>query len=312
MGWVLDHSPAEGAERLVLLSLANHAGPSPVDGAWESYPGVETIQKEANLRRVRTVQEVLARLIAGGHIDRIVNGAPDERIRGNRRPNLYRILVSAGRGFAETPDPTSRGAVRQGKNGKDPAIRGDAARHPSDDLGVPSHDIQGCRLTTSRGAVSQHLGVPPNGTQTVSEPSVEPSVEPKTVAAVPATAPVLALVEPLPADPHGPAPQTTWDLFWQRYPRKTREADARKAWRSLIAAGAPDTEILAGLDRWAAHWTAAATGEQYIPHPATWLTKRDWTEPTPSLRRGPGAAATDRKTDRLRSVLTDFVAGDTA
>lgn len=328
MGWVLDHSPAEGAERLVLLSLANHAGPSPVDGAWESYPGVETIQKEANLRRVRTVQEVLARLIAGGHIQRIVNGAPDERIRSNRRPNLYRILVSAGRGFVAADDkdpvkesddePAPRGAAgRHGTNGSEAAVSGAAARHPSDDLGVPSHDNQGCRLTTSRGAVSQRPGVPPDGTQTVSEPSVEPSVEPKTVIAVPATARPLTLVaddvaQP-PVEAGGLPPQTTWELFWQRWPRKTHKAEARDAWRKLIGAGVSDTEILAGLDRWLAYWQADATEERHIRYPARWLTTRAWAETPPALARSAGTApGADRKTDRLRSVLTDFVAQETS
>lgn len=311
MSWVLDHSTAEGTERLVLLSLANHAGPSPVDGAWESYPGVETIQKEANLQRLRTVQEVLNRLIASGHIERIVNGAPDSRIQRNRRPNLYRILVARGRGFGAASngkgtdkDPDTTGAAAQHP------YSGAVAQHPNGDLGVPSDDIQGCRDASSRGAVSRHTGVPPHGTQTVNEPSVEPSVEPKTVVAVPATAPALALVEPPPIEPGGPAPQTLWDLFWQRYPRKTHRADAVKAWRRLIGSGVRDIDILAGLDRWVAYWQAAGTREQFIKHPANWLDKRDFNEPTPALdNRRPGG---DRKTDQLRSVLTDFVNGETA
>lgn len=96
MGWVLDHSPAKGTDRLVLLSIANHAGKSPVDGAWEAWPGIETIQREAALDRQRTVNDALARLTSNEDVERVVNGAPDERIRKDRRPNLYRILLKNG------------------------------------------------------------------------------------------------------------------------------------------------------------------------------------------------------------------------
>ena len=256
MGWVLDHSPTEGTERLVLLSLANHAGASPVDGAWESYPGVATIQKEANLRRERTVQEVLSRLVAGGHLERVVNGAPDDRIRKDRRPNLYRILVERGVGFAaapvdplEEPDSPSRGAATRHPE------RGAAERHPAEN-GVPSDDNTGCRVTTQRGAVSRRNGVPSDGTQTVNEPSVEPSEEPKDFVTVPATTRSLALVvdaaEPLPTEPGAAFELTTWDRFWNRWPRKTHKTEAKKAWTALIGRGVSDLEILASLERWLA------------------------------------------------------------
>lgn len=139
MSWVLDHSDAEGTDRLVLLSLANHAGQAPKGGAWESWPGVATIQREANLRRTRTVQESLARLEGEGVIVRVINGAPDNRIRYDRRPNLYRIVIPDGVPSSVTPHGH----------------------------GVPSH--------AERGAVSRHHGVPSDGTQTVIEPSVEPN-----------------------------------------------------------------------------------------------------------------------------------------
>lgn len=307
ISWVLDHSPAEGTERLVLLSLANHAGASPVDGAWESYPGIETIRKEANLRRERTVQEVLARLAADGHIERIVNGAPDKRIRANRRPNLYRIVVARGIGFSPDKPPAGKGPD------KDPDTRGAAPRHPNRDdasqhpneLGVPPHAV--------RGAASRHLGVPPDGTQTVIEPSMEPSVKTKTGIAVPAT--TLALVpmpENFPAEPGAAAPQTPVDLFWERYPRKTHKTEALKTWRSLIGAGARDVEIIEGLDRWNGYWQLAATPEQFIPHPANWLRRRSWEEPTPATQGTAAPNGGGRKDQQLKSVLSNFVAGEPA
>lgn len=138
IGWVLDFSPTRGTDRLVLIALANHAGKSPVDGAWESYPGVDTIAREANVSRLRTVQEALARLEAEGHIQRIINGAPDLRIRPDRRPNLYRILIHQ---------------------------RGDGSRHPELSTGV----TDGGTPQISRGAASRQNGVPHRDTNGVTD-----------------------------------------------------------------------------------------------------------------------------------------------
>lgn len=103
LGWVLDHSPTKGSDRLVLLSIANHAGTSPVDGAWEAWPGTATLQREARLDRERTVKDALARLVEAGAIERVVNGAPDDRVRKDRRTNLYRIQLDNGVTCDDTP-----------------------------------------------------------------------------------------------------------------------------------------------------------------------------------------------------------------
>ncbi len=132
LGWVLDHSPTTGSGRLVLVSLANHAGSSPVDGAWESWPGVERIRREAGLRRHRTVQEAIADLEASGHVERVLNGAPDFRIRADRRPNLYRVLLASG---------VSCGGTSCQWCSTTP--RGDAIRTN----GVPDSRDTGCRKT---------------------------------------------------------------------------------------------------------------------------------------------------------------------
>lgn len=118
LSWVLDHSPAKGSDRLVLVSIANHAGKSPVDGAWEAWPGVALIQREAGLDRTRTVQDALSRLVAAGALERRINAAPDLRIPGDRRPNLYRILTTNGVPCGDTrcawcgvPPDAGRGAA---------------------------------------------------------------------------------------------------------------------------------------------------------------------------------------------------------
>lgn len=101
LSWVITHSPTKGTDRLVLLSIANHASTGD-DGEWEAYPGVALIQREANVDRLRTAQDALTRLVTAGAITRELNAAPDQRIPRDRRPNLYRILRSHGVSCGDT------------------------------------------------------------------------------------------------------------------------------------------------------------------------------------------------------------------
>ncbi len=143
MAWVLDHSPAKGTDRLVLLSIANHADKSPSDGAWEAWPGIATIQREAALDRTRTVNDALSRLIEAGHLERIINGAPDQRIRADHRPNLYRVLLSNG---------VPCGDTRCGCHGVTPDDERDDVPRPD---GVTPDDITGCRETSSEPSLNR-------------------------------------------------------------------------------------------------------------------------------------------------------------
>lgn len=160
VGWVLEHSDTRMADRLVLLAIANHAGTSPVDGAWEAWPGVDLIAAEARLAP-RIVQVALARLEADGVLERVVNGAPDDRIRGGYRPNLYRI-VTTPRGEApvhpSAPDPGDDdppGGVHASDTPDVP--RGVAAER----AGVSSDDIEGCRPTTPKPSVEPSMNQTP-------------------------------------------------------------------------------------------------------------------------------------------------------
>lgn len=130
LGWVLDSSPTSGTDRLVLISIANHAHKAPVNGAWEAWPGVALIQKEAGLDRKRTVIDSLSRLVAMGALERVINGAPDMRIPTGKRPNLYRILLSHGVTRDDTPDLHSGVAAALG--------------------GVSLGDEEGCREATPK------------------------------------------------------------------------------------------------------------------------------------------------------------------
>jgi hypothetical protein len=108
VAWVLEHErTTTGAERLVLLALANHAG---ADG--EAWPSVETIMAEANLARRRSVTDALTALARKGLIERVVNGAPDSRIPTDRRPNLYRLA-----GVSRNVTPLPLRGVESRRNG---------------------------------------------------------------------------------------------------------------------------------------------------------------------------------------------------
>lgn len=88
LAWVLDHSRAENTARLVLMSLANHAG---VDGG-NAYPSVATIARQARCGE-STVRKALETLQVLGELEETGTGpkgtrcfhikmevaAPDER-----------------------------------------------------------------------------------------------------------------------------------------------------------------------------------------------------------------------------------------
>lgn len=78
-------SEVQGLDRLVLLSLANHA-----NDVGECWPSVATICREVAAHD-KSVRRALGRLAKGGWIERFTNAAPDLRIPGNKRPNLYRL-----------------------------------------------------------------------------------------------------------------------------------------------------------------------------------------------------------------------------
>jgi hypothetical protein len=178
VAWVFEHSDTRLAERLVLLSIANHARfHCPVcnddhgerdrrckrcgaPGLWEAYPGVKRLSDEARLAP-RVVQSCLARLEATHVLERVINGAPDARKHGGHRTNLYRIHPWA-RGEApvhpSTPDlgdDSPPGGVHASDTPDGP--RGVAPER----AGVSSDDIEGCRPTTPKPSVEPSMNQTP-------------------------------------------------------------------------------------------------------------------------------------------------------
>jgi hypothetical protein len=141
MACVLHHSRASGTDKVVLLGIANHDGDG---GAW---PAIATLARYANVTE-RAVQAAVARLIEMGEVEVVHQEGGDRRLRNDRRPNLYRVLVSC-------PDSCD---------------------------GSPQHRVQptsprdgnGVKASAPRGEVQRAHGVKP----TSPEPSIEPSGTP--------------------------------------------------------------------------------------------------------------------------------------
>lgn len=119
MAWVMEQeSTTTGTDRLVLLSLANHA-----NDHYECWPGIETIMREAGIVRRQTVKTSLGRLEARGLLRRDINACPDVRIPRDRRPNLYVLAVQTG-----AREPLARGHASRSDGGTLPV--GTGARFP--------------------------------------------------------------------------------------------------------------------------------------------------------------------------------------
>lgn len=180
LSWVFEHCPADvpPQPRLVLMSVANHAGPR----GENSYPSVATIARETGMNP-RQVQRWTAWLVDQGLLAVKVQGAGDARIRADRRPNQYTIVPLAHGVTPTTPrDGMAGEELEQAPHDRsDPATTGPdrPSTAPVEDLpdgvsSAPPRTATGCHprsdgvsLKAPRGGVS--------ATQTVIEPKTEPS-----------------------------------------------------------------------------------------------------------------------------------------
>lgn len=96
---------------------------------------------------------------------------------------------------------------------------------------------------------------------------------------------------------------TTFDQFWDVYPRKRGKGAAQKAWQKLNPDAAVCRMITFGLAWQVKEWESK--DPQFIPHPATWLNQRRWEDapeqpaaPQPSAKVRGIAAWLDEKRNR--------------
>jgi hypothetical protein len=72
--------------------------------------------------------------------------------------------------------------------------------------------------------------------------------------------------------------------FWESYPRKVNEDDARAAFGKAIKAGAEIEAVVARAASYAVERAAAVSSgdnPKWTLYPATWLKKRKWKDPPP-------------------------------
>ena len=139
MAWVLEHSEADGHDRLVLLAIANHAN---ADGA-AAWPSVTRIAAEARVDRA-TVYRALHRLVEIGELEITPGG-------GRGVTNQYRLIqsppatesesetVAAGDKTVAPCDKTVAASTQNGRssatqnrpNRPEPSRAGARATHPT-------------------------------------------------------------------------------------------------------------------------------------------------------------------------------------
>lgn len=152
MSWVLEHSMAEGNDRLVLLSIANHAS----SAGHEAFPSRSTIAREARCSE-STVKRSIRALAELGELAYILAGAPlggPMGVIGNRRPNLYWLPAMPGCP-GHDPEP-GQVVIAQGvqveppepvDNSPDGSGQGGQVEPPGDFRGFKSGDSGGSLVT---------------------------------------------------------------------------------------------------------------------------------------------------------------------
>lgn len=124
MTWVWEHSDAKGADLLVLLAIADHAG----DDGRDAWPSQATLGKRARIAR-RSVQRAIASLVEMGEL------AVDEHAGGTHftdprhRPNRYSVLMDKGR--HSDASKSARGDIHDAKGRHSCALGATCTSHES-------------------------------------------------------------------------------------------------------------------------------------------------------------------------------------
>jgi hypothetical protein len=193
---VLNECRLTGTAKLVLVGIASHDGDG---GAW---PSLDTLARYASIDR-RSAQRAVGRLVDAGWLEVVPNGGGPRDNRGDRRPNLYRILWPATPPDGAAPQP-------------------------------PRGEPDGAALVTPRGGAGDAHGAalqPP-------ERSIEKSKNRSARAAAPAAAslPGIEDVDPQPApQPVDDPMRLPWRLVrlaWDE--RATRPVEGQKRTASVV------------------------------------------------------------------------------
>jgi hypothetical protein len=231
IGAVLHNSKAKGTTKLVLIGIANHEG----DGG--SWPSIATLCKYANCSDT-TVRSAIKWLVKHNEVEVIRQGGGNAKTRADRRPNLYRVLVTA--------HGVKTGAPRGVERGELSGERGEL------------FEVTGSR------------GVDPNRPI---EPSIlEPSIK------------------------------TSFEVFWDNYPRHSAKPKAATAFAKAIERGNSAATIIEGAARFADDPNRI---DEFTPLPATWLNQERWADDPLPQRQDRGHARLNKleqMTKRLNAL----------
>lgn len=86
---------------------------------------------------------------------------------------------------------------------------------------------------------------------------------------------------------------TSFVRFWEAYPNKVAKIRAEQAWAKLKPTKDLVEQIMAGLARARASEQWTRDDGKYIPHPASWLNGRRWTDQPPTAAGAPRSALID-------------------
>ena len=140
IGWVLDHEhETTGALRLVLLAIADRANEHN-----ECWPSKADIARRANVHPSK-VRRWLRKLEEMGLIETFVNGAPDHRVRPDKRSNLYR-MIGPPTGGPNRPPRKSTGGPAGSYGGAQRLVAGGPNGPPKPSMNHQNHDSSVSRM----------------------------------------------------------------------------------------------------------------------------------------------------------------------
>ena len=253
--------------KVLALILAARTNPNHPDwpGRYVSFPSLEALEGDTGLNK-RTLYRALNEL-ADANIIRIYK---DRRPGARWDHNVYE--------WTATESPNYDPNWMKHKDAHQEAV--------------------GARLTDEGWEYCEKNHVGPNAAATEHPEFVSPAEQPTLIDVPAATDDARDSLDASPAKPER-KPADGFTEWWPHYPKKVKKLDAEKAYRAALKRGVTPKELLDGLQRQKAAWTAKGTEPQYIPYPATWLRAGSWEDeldpPTPSQ----AAPATNPNTGKV-------------
>lgn len=102
-----------------------------------------------------------------------------------------------------------------------------------------------------------------------------------------------------------PEQMTRFERWYSVFPRKVNRAKAEEKWAEID----PDDDLtdvmVSKTEEWSASPDWTKNGGQYVPHPATWLHNKRWTDGSPSQASDAPGSLRDVSRTRPLSEITD-------